>query len=253
MGSRTTKGYPIPENHNPDNLPEELVFPWAAAGTLVTTADRIGVSGVREMVDTIRMMLGNPNDVVVITSAWRTSVQELTAAIDGSERSVGLQTARDELGSRWNGTAREAAVSYVDRVVTTTGSIRDVIKDIAGRIDEFRSTIVTNYKDAISLIVDYATIVVETSGGLAASVDDIFKLDPTGVVKTLTQTLVDFMTLANKCVAKVIDLRNSLLGELESIRTSAAAIPVQAAIAPSALDANSWQPRKPTGRPFGDG
>lgn len=86
MGSRTTKGYPIPENHNPDNLPEELVFPWAAAGTLVTTADRIGVSGVREMVDTIRMMLGNPNDVVVITSAWRTSVQELTAAIDGSER-----------------------------------------------------------------------------------------------------------------------------------------------------------------------
>ncbi|UGT64746.1 hypothetical protein [Nocardia asteroides] len=40
---------------------------------------------------------------------------------------------------------------------------------------------------------------------------------------------------------------------IQGIRTNAAAIPVQSAIAPAALDNGGWQPRKPTGKPFGDG
>ncbi|MET7771608.1 hypothetical protein [Nocardia sp. NPDC005366] len=254
MGGRTTKGYPVPADHNPDNLPEELVFPWGPAATLVTTGEKIGVPGIRELVDSIQAMLGNPNNVVVVTSAWRTSVQELTSAVDGSgQQSIGLQTAKDELGSRWNGTAREAAVSYVDRVITTTNSIRDVIKSIAADIDGLRSVILANYKAAIELIVQYAKIVVETSGGIAAAADDIIKLDFTGVIKTLTKTLTDFMDLARKNVDAVITFRDTVQTKLESIRTSAAAIPIQAAIAPAAIDIGSWQPRKPTGKAFGDG
>ncbi|MFD6451282.1 hypothetical protein ACFWF3_10905, partial [Nocardia sp. NPDC060220] len=126
-----------------------MVFPWGAAGTLVTTAERIGVPGVSELIDSIQAMLGNPNEAAETTAAWQSAVQELTSAVDGSgTNNIGLLTAKDELGARWNGAAREAAVAYVDRVVTTTNSIRDSIKNMATKVDELRSVIMTNYKEA---------------------------------------------------------------------------------------------------------
>lgn len=253
MGSRTTKGYPVPADHNPDKLPEELVFPWGAAGTLVTTAERIGVPGVSTLIDSIQAMLGNPNEVSETTTAWQSAVQELTSAVDGSgTNNIGLLTAKDELGARWNGSAREAAVAYVDRVVTTTNSIRDSIKEMATKIDELRSIIMTNYKDAIALITEYAQLVVETTGGLVSYADDLLKFDPTGVVATLTKTISKFVELAGAKVQAVITFRDGIVTTIQAIKNSAAAIPVQSAIAPSALDTGSWQPRKPTGKAFGD-
>lgn len=253
MGSRTTKGYPVPADHNPGKLPEELVFPWGAAGTLVTTAEKIGVPGVRTLIDSIQAMLGNPNEASETTTAWQSAVQELTSAVDGSgTNNVGLLTARDELGARWNGTAREAAVAYVDRVVTTTNSIRDAIKSMATQIDELRSVIMTNYKEAIALISEYAQLVIETGGGYLTYADDLIKFDPSGVLDTLTKQLSKFVELASKNVQRVIDFRNEVVTIIQGIKNNAATIPVQSAIAPAALDNAGWQPRKPTGKAFGD-
>ncbi|MFD3507066.1 hypothetical protein [Nocardia sp. NPDC058666] len=253
MGSRTTKGYPVPADHNPGKLPEELIFPWGAAGTLVTTAERIGVPGVRELIDGIQAMLGNPNEASETTTAWQSAVQELTSAVDGSgTNNIGLLTAKDELGARWNGGAREAAVAYVERVVTTTNAIRDSIKNMATKVDELRSIIMMNYKEAIKLISEYAQIVVETTGGLISYADDLLKFDPTGVVATVTKTISKFVELASAKVQAVIDFRDQVVTVINGIKNEAAAIPVQSGIAPAALDKGAWQPRKPTGKAFGE-
>jgi hypothetical protein len=117
MGQKTISGYPIPADKNPDHLPPEQVFPWDQAATLVTFAEQVGVDGVRAMVDTIHGLLGNPEAIPPVTDAWRKAVKELTASIDGSDHTVGLQTAKENLVGRWNGPAREAAVSYVERII----------------------------------------------------------------------------------------------------------------------------------------
>ncbi|MEV6258196.1 hypothetical protein [Nocardia sp. NPDC051911] len=253
MGGKTIKGYPIPADKNPDKLPEELVFPWGPASTLVTFAEKVGVPGVREQVDTIHSMLGNPNQIPPITSAWRTSVQELTAAIDGSDRSVGLQTAKENIGGRWNGTGREAAVAYVDRLIKTTEDTRSVVRDIAIQIDSFRSIIVDNYTKAISHIAKYASIILNYAGGVLEVVEGllVFDFDLKKNTENIVKALDDFMQEASKVINDVITFRSDIMKELEAIRTRAAEIAVPAAIAPVALDYESWKPRKPTGPAFG--
>ncbi|MCA2209281.1 hypothetical protein [Nocardia rosealba] len=220
----------------------------------MTTAERIGVPGVRTLIDSIQTMLGNPNEASATTTAWQTAVQELTSAVDGSgTNNIGLLTAKDELGARWNGTAREAAVAYVDRIVTTTNSIRDAIKSMATQIDELRTVIMTNYKEAIALITEYAQNVVETAGGMMAFADDLLKFDPTGVIDSLTDCLSKFVELAGKKVQLVIEFRDSVMTIIQGIKNNAVTIPVQSAIAPAALDNAGWQPRHPVGKPVGNG
>ncbi|MFI9509245.1 WXG100 family type VII secretion target [Nocardia sp. NPDC052566] len=253
MGSKTIKGYPIPADKNPNNLPEELIFPWGPASTLVTWAERVNVPGVRENVDIIHGMLGNPNNVPPITSAWRTAVQELTSSIDGSDHSVGLQTAKENLTGRWNGPAREAAVSYVERIVKTTEDTRKILADITGKIDAFRSKIVNNYSTAIGHIANYATIILQYAGDTLAVVEGAltFDFDLAGQTKAIVKALKDFITETTAVIKDVITYRDNLLTGLEEIRTLAAQIAVPPEIAPVALDNGSWKPRKPTGPPVG--
>ncbi|MFD6456322.1 hypothetical protein ACFWF3_36665, partial [Nocardia sp. NPDC060220] len=88
--------------------------------------------------------------------------------------------------------------------------------------------------------------------GLVTYADDLLKFDPSGVVATATKTISKFVELASAKVQVVIDFRDQVVTVINGIKNEAAAIPVQSVIAPAALDTGAWQPRKPTGKAFGD-
>ncbi|MEV6276358.1 hypothetical protein [Nocardia sp. NPDC051832] len=253
MGSRTTKGYAVPEDHNPLKLSDDLVFPWGAASTVVTTAQELGIPLVKEAVDTIHAMLGNPGEVAKVVQAWQETVKELTKAIDGSDDGKSLATAKEELGARWNGGARETAVLYVDRIITATKETRGVVEDIANKIDSFRSAIIDNYKSAIQAISKCAQILVTLGGGLAKATFEITegKIPVGDYVEKGTKAIAEFMAVADKVATDIIDYRNKLLENLSVILTSAAKIEVPGEMAASAGDENAWVPRYPTGPAVG--
>ncbi|MQY20510.1 hypothetical protein [Nocardia macrotermitis] len=250
MGNKTIKGYPIPADQNPDNLPAELVFPWGPASTLVTTAEKLNVPGVRDMVDTCHGMLGNPNQVPIIVGAWRTSIQELTSAVDGSDHSAGLSTAKENLNARWGGSAAAgAATDYVTRVISSTTDTRNIMKSMADEIDGFRSQIMSNYKQAIDHITKYANIILGLGASFLEEVEGAleFDFDLKGNTEAITKALQGFLDETNKVVGDLITYRDTMMTNLNKIRNSAATIQVPSEIAPAALDNGSWQPRKPTG------
>ncbi|BDU07121.1 hypothetical protein [Nocardia cyriacigeorgica] len=251
MGTKTRNGYPIPEDKNPHGLPEDLIFPWDQAATLVTVAEKVGNTAVRAQVDLIRKMLGNPGAVSTVLGAWQTAQSELTQSIDGSNDGTGLQTAKENLGARWNGSAREAAVSYVDRLITATHGEQKSIGEIATSINNFSAFVSNNYGTAIAHISNYAAIVADLAGGLIEEIREAIGMDGGSVETKIIQALAEFMRETGEVLKDVRTYRTQIEGEVDQIKIRAAEVTVPPAIAPAALDTNGWQPRNPTGTGWG--
>ncbi|AXK86707.1 hypothetical protein IU443_07540 [Nocardia farcinica] len=251
MGSRTREGYPIPADKNPFGLSAELIFPYDQAATLVTAAQRVGNTAVRGQVELIRKMLGNPNDVSTVLGAWQTAISELTMSIDGSDDGNGLTTARASVNARWNGSAKDAAVAYLDQLLEMTPAQRTVMKEITDQINNFSALVTQNYATAIVHITKYAAIVAELSGGLLEEIREALTLDGGSIETKILEALGQFMEETGKVIESVITYKNNLAGTMDAIITRAGEIAVPAAIAPDALDTTGWQPRNPTGPGWG--
>ncbi|MFR9752092.1 hypothetical protein ACL02S_13795 [Nocardia sp. 004] len=251
MGSKTKRGYAIPEDKNPYGLSAEYIFPYNQAATLVTVAEKVHNAAVRTQVDLIRKMLGNPDDVSTLLSAWQKAAANLTQATDGNDDGNGLMTARASINARWNGTSKDAAVEYLDNLITVTPEQRAIIQNIASEINQFSALVTQNYATAIVHITNYAAIVAELAGGLLEEIREVLTLDGGSVETAILRALGEFMTETGKLLESVITYKNNLSGTMGNIITEAAGIAVPAALAPDATIIGGWQPRNPTGTPWG--
>ncbi|WP_157101268.1 hypothetical protein [Nocardia shimofusensis] len=201
----------------------------------------------REQIELIRKMLGNPNDVSTVLGAWQTAISELTMSVDGSDDGNGLSTARASVNARWNGSAKDAAVEYLDLLLDMTPKQRSVMKEIADAINNFSALVTQNYATAIAHISKYAAIVAELAGGLFEELKEAITLNGGSIETKILEALGQFMEETGKVIESVITYKNNLAGTMDGIITRAGEIAVPAAIAPDALDTTGWQPRNPTG------
>lgn len=255
MGTRTQEGYPIPADQGKglSYQGQTYQFPYSQAGTIVTTAVKLGMDGFSDLLDNIRKLPGDTDAIGYITDSWRAAAQELTYAVDGNN-GPGLETAKENLLARWNGTAREAAVLFADRVIVNAKSNRDVLLNCAAQIEKFRTKIVETYIAALTFVNDCANAILEYSDSLMDTIKGFFgggdaDSDDNSVADLLRKFKDNVVTLFNA----VLKAREEVVTALTEIRNQAAKFEVPAPQAEAASDIGSWQPRKPTGSPIGTG
>ncbi|WP_280407194.1 hypothetical protein [Nocardia brasiliensis] len=257
MGDK--KGFAIPADRNPNGLPAELVFPWEQAAYVVNWAEDLDVDGpVRDRMSTIQKMLGDPSKVSTVLAAWQDSVSELTKAVDGSNDGSGLATANENLKARWAGSARDAAVDYVDRLATSTRSNNTFISQIAGYLNDLGAYCTRAYTDA-------TTSVHSTAASLAQYESARKKAQTNALVVILTggaggtdsyqsaalDFVSTFMTDTKTLISQLRDYMVDIGGKIDDVITDINKFEVPAAIAPAALTVPGWQPRNPTGPGWG--
>ncbi|MEU4647358.1 hypothetical protein [Nocardia fluminea] len=257
MGDK--KGFAIPAERNPNGLPAELVFPWDQAAYVVTWAEHLDVDEpVRDRMSTIQKMLGDPSKVSTVLAAWQEAVSELTKAVDGSNDGIGLATANENLKARWAGTARDAAVDYVDRLATSTRSNNTLISQIAGYLNDLGAYCTTAYTNATSSVNS-------TAASLAQYESDRKKAETNALIVIFTggaggtdnyrSAALDFVTTFMNDSKTLVDNLSKYMvdtgGKIDDVITKINMVEVPAAIAPAALTVPGWQPRNPTGPGWG--
>ncbi|MFE3547009.1 hypothetical protein ACFXK0_28945 [Nocardia sp. NPDC059177] len=252
MGSKTVEGYAIPEDKNPMGVSPELVFPYEQAATLVTAAAKVGNSMVKAQVELIRKMLGNPSDVSTVLAAWQKAVSELTQSIDGSDDGNGLVTAKASLEARWTGTSGEAAAKYLQHIIEVTPLNATIIAGMAEQINTFGALVLKNYGTCIRYITEYAATVARASASLMEEIKEMITLDGGSAETAIINALADFMELTGKLTDEVIEYKKEIGGTLDTLITQAGTVQVPSNIAPDALILGGYQPRNPTGKPWGN-
>ncbi|MBF6235768.1 hypothetical protein IU474_01560 [Nocardia otitidiscaviarum] len=258
MGDK--QGYAIPADKNPNNLPAELVFPWDQAAYLVNFAEDLGFgSHVRTRVDNIRKMLGDPNAVSTVLTAWQHAVSDLTRAIDGSaEDGIGLESSNENLKARWNGTSRDAAVEYVGRLITVTRNNRTAISDMATSLNNIGAKVSNAYSQAIVHISNTAESLLQYEAARQKMWQNIVGVltgsglsDTANARSNATEAVATFMSETGKIAQSVENYMTDVGGEVDQIITKIGEVEVPAAISFAALDISGWQPRNPTGPSWG--
>ncbi|QIS11150.1 hypothetical protein [Nocardia arthritidis] len=243
MGGKTAKGYPVPVERNPDDLPAQQVFPWDQAAAVVTAGDRMDMPIVRTYVDMIQDMLGHPGAVASIRDSWQDAVGHLTKATDGGAGGNSLPTTMADLGFYWDGRGFNAAKEYVTYVTSTTKEVTDIIVKIAKEIDKFRSQIMNCYGQAIEHIANCAAIVVRLAGDV---ITDFFTANFSGICTALVDALTEFIKEAGKVIRDIIGYRSDAETAVNNLKTDAKNLRTVAPIAESALQSRNWSP-KPAG------
>lgn len=251
MGNTT--GYAIPSERNPNGLPSELVFPWDQAAYVVIKSEELGFhETVRERVDFIQKMLGNPSAVSPVLAAWQDAVFHLTKAVDGSDDGRGLETANENLGARWNGASREAAVAYVGRIITATKANRDAISKMSVSINNVGAFVSNAYSQAIVHISSFAAALAQYEAGWTEAVlSVVIPGNTTNGRSEALKSAADFMAQTGEIIKSVENYMTNIGGEVDNIITEIGKVEVPAAISDAALDIGGWQPRNPTGPAWG--
>ncbi|MFC9896830.1 hypothetical protein ACFVMC_24360 [Nocardia sp. NPDC127579] len=247
MGERTRQGYPIPADRNPNGLPENLIFPWDSAATVVSAAQSVGNSAVEALVDKIRAMIGNPVETEAVATAWRRAARQIVSAIDASE-GPGLESAKAELEARWVGTGGDAAITWIGQVVTNGNETSAILLAMASELDGMRSQSITAYKEAIGHIATTAKLILDTAGGVISKIKKGFD------ITVITDALSDFVELASAVANSLITHMDAMKTRIESLTNQAIALKVAPLAAPAMADYNDnggWQPRNPTGSKIG--
>ncbi|KIA64329.1 hypothetical protein [Nocardia vulneris] len=254
-----TKGFAIPAERNPNGLPAELVFPWDQAAYVVTWAEHLGVDEpVRDRMSVLQKMLGDPSKVSSVLAAWQQAVTELTKAVDGSNDGMGLATANENLKARWAGTARDAAVDYVDRLATSTRSNNGHIAQIATYLNDLGAYVTTAYTNATSNVQSTAASLAQYEAARKKAQTNALIVIFTGGAggtdsyQSAALEFVDrFMTDTKSLLDNLSKYMVDTGGKIDDVITKINQVEVPAAIAPAALTVPGWQPRNPTGPGWG--
>ncbi|MFF3227183.1 hypothetical protein ACFYV7_30600 [Nocardia suismassiliense] len=254
-----TKGFAIPAERNPNGLPAELVFPWDQAAYVVTWAEHLDVDEpVRDRMSILQKMLGDPSKVSTVLAAWQGAVTELTKAVDGSNDGIGLATANENLKARWAGTARDAAVDYVDRLATSTRSNNGHIAQIATYLNDLGAYVTTAYTNATSNVQSTAASLAQYEGARKKAETNaliVILSGGAGGTDSYQSAALDFVDRFMTDTKSLLDSLSKYMvdtgGKIDDVITKINQVEVPAAIAPAALTVPGWQPRNPTGPGWG--
>ncbi|MEU6832671.1 hypothetical protein ABZ894_28845 [Nocardia beijingensis] len=213
-----------------------LEFPWDQADALWKAAEKAGINSAKQTILHIRDMLGHPEAIAPITTAWANSKSKINDSTDGS---TGLNSAKNNMQLVWEGHASEAAVKYVDDLVKVSGETEDILKDMITSINSFSEHVVNTYKICLDLINVYADYVLN----IAKSVLDNWK-DWFGMGSALADTLKEFVGKVKEAVDKFIDNTAKARNTIVELQVKASGLKVPEPIAPIAFDTGSWRPKQ---------
>ncbi|WP_054816071.1 hypothetical protein [Nocardia arizonensis] len=249
----TTEGLAIPADKNPQGLPSEFVFPWEQAAYVVKKAKECDITNIEEIVDSIRNSLGNPNWVSEVLTGWLGAITSLTKAVDGSGNGVGLETANENLKARWTGTASESATSYVGRLVTASREEKTQLQAMYDKINDIGAFVSKSYAANIAHIHNYAARLRENEGNeYDIRVGSFFPGgSDTSIYAEKKRILAEFTRETAAVFKDLTDYLTDVGGSVDTIVSLIAGVEIPGNIAPSVGDPGSWQPRNPTGPPWG--
>lgn len=247
-------GFAIPADRNPKGLPADLVFPWDQAAFVVNRSPYYKVEKMDEVMRNIVLSLGDPNAVSTVMNGWNSAVSSLAKAVDGSGDQIGLETANERLASRWVGAASDAAVKYVGRLVTATREEKAAILEMHGRINTIGAIVTSGYITNIAHVHNYAARLKDAEGQEYDIRVQSMRPDwsSTSMYALGKKLLGEFIDITEEVKKGVRDKLNDLEGEVNNIAGTIAAVEIPGGIDDKTVkDVGSWQPRNPTGPPWG--
>lgn len=213
-----------------------LEFPWDQADALWAAAEEGGVKAVHATLLKIRDMLGHPEAIAPITTAWATSKGYINDSTDGN---TGLSTAKSNMQLVWEGQASESAVKYIDDLIKVSGDTEGILKEMVGSINDFTENILKTYKICLDLIQTYATYVLNVTKSVLDNWKDWF-----GMGSALADTLIEFVDEVTKAIKEFVDNTNEARKIILKLQLDASSLKVPEPIGPIALDNNSWRPKQ---------
>ncbi|WP_405180980.1 hypothetical protein OG225_07260 [Nocardia sp. NBC_01377] len=182
------------------------------------------------------------------------AITSLTKAVDGSGNGVGLETANENLKARWTGTASESATSYVGRLVTASRDEKTQLQAMYDKINDIGAFVSKSYSANIAHIHNYAARLRENeakeydirAGGFFPGGGS-----GTSIFAEKRSILADFTTETAAVFKDLTEYMTDIGGSVDTIVSLIAGVEIPGNIAPSAGDPGSWQPRNPTGPPWG--
>lgn len=249
----TIEGLAIPADKNPLGLPQEFIFPWEQAAYVVQKGQECGITNVKEIVDSIRNSLGNPNWVSEILGGWLGAINSLSKAVDGSGDGVGLETANENLKARWTATAGDAATSYIGRLVTASREEKTQLQAMYDKINDIGAFVSKSYSANIAHIHNYAARLREDEGNeYDIRVGSVLPAGSnTSMFAERKRILADFTRETAAVFKELTDYITDVGGAVDTIASLIAGVEIPGNIAPVVGDPGAWQPRNPTGPPWG--
>ncbi|MGX1776733.1 hypothetical protein ACWIGW_31790 [Nocardia brasiliensis] len=223
-------------------------FPFEPAEVLISNARKVGDTTVESMIEMIKGMFGQPDQVRRVLDAWTAASRHLTASTDGhNDRpavpggTVGLLAANDQLNAYWQSNGATAASAYVLRIVDTTKTVNTSIVKVAQEINKLHGKVMDLYLQAIDRISFYGATMTRLTGSTAAAA---LSLDLGGVVGAIFETIAKFLEDSHKIIKEGMKYCEEIRHIISEIKISAAQIPVVGSIAGVALDRDGWVPKQ---------
>lgn len=213
-----------------------LEFPWDQADALWAAAEEAGVKSVHAMLVKIRDMLGHPEAISPITTAWATSKGHINDSTDGS---TGLSTAKSNMQLVWEGPASESAVKYVDDLIKVSGDTEGILADMVTSINGFSENILKTYQICLDLIQTYATYILNVTKSVLDNWKDWF-----GMGSALADTLIEFVDKVTKSLNDFLENTKAARKTILDLQLKASGLKVPEPIGPIGLDSNSWRPKQ---------
>ncbi|MFC6011529.1 hypothetical protein [Nocardia lasii] len=247
-------GFAIPADRNPKGLPADLVFPWEQAAFVVNRSPYYKVENMDAVMRNIVLSLGDPNAVTAVMNGWNSAVSSLAKAVDGSGGQIGLETANERLAARWVGAAADSATAYVGRLVTATRTEKAAILKMHGKINELGAIVTSGYITNIAHVHNYAARLKDAEG---VEYDiRVQSLRPdwssTSMFALGKKLLGEFIDITEEVKEGIRSKLNDMEGQVNLIAGEIAAVEIPGGIDDTTVkDVESWQPRNPTGPPWG--
>jgi len=213
-----------------------LEFPWKQADALWAAAEKEGMDTVKEALEDIRDMLGHPEAIVTITTAWADAKTKINDSTDGT---TGLTTAKRNMLYAWEGDAAKEASEYVDRIIATSKETEDMLGTMVNTINDFSNIIIKTYKLCIDLINQFASLILTITKNVLDNWKDWF-----GMGSDIADTLKDFLTEYKDTVKESMDNMKTALDTISNLQVQASGLKVPDPIAPIGLDPGSWRPKQ---------
>ncbi|MFC9968110.1 hypothetical protein ACFVH4_28105 [Nocardia ignorata] len=212
--------------------------------------------------DTIRLSLGNPNNISATQSAWSAAISSLSQAVDGSNGSADLESTNANLKARWAGNAAQAGTDYIAKTVSSTRAQKTQLIDLNTHINNIGAEVQTFYATNIAHISNYAARIAEAEADMYEIVADFVtsslavitgKGGGTGTGGSTTRNsagirlVADFMKETGQVLVSLENYLTKIGGEVGSIKDKVNGSEIPGKIAAAATDPDIWRPRSTTG------
>ncbi|MGI8306900.1 hypothetical protein [Saccharopolyspora hattusasensis] len=210
-------------------------FPEEEAQRVLEYAKKLGQSAVAGMVNTIRDLLGHPENISPRVDAWGFDAKK---AIDESVGSI--TNARADLKAYWSGSAFDSFSVYIDHLEKVFNGAGTVFGKMSDHLQDIASTMTDLYNQAIAALINCAATIVQATGGVIAHVKEFF----IGVAEPIANAIAEFIRIAGQVVTQAQTAISEYRRTGQDLKQEVTDLKVPETIPSSSVDTGGWNVRK---------